>query len=180
MDRTIITKSRQIPDALNRMNEFIELSDGQRLAFRTRLIYIEQITEEILEWLGHQDRSIAVFLDAIELLLYVNQGAPTGAPSETVSAYMIHSSWTFQTTASKMRSSLPAVVVRALNAAPPTCEATSIEIADWLQAQNTSLIASLNGFYGAKNVHEVMSCLVAIDATVCALLLGAMRFRLNA
>jgi hypothetical protein len=175
-----LAKDRPLPQALLAVIEFNELSEAQRKNFAARLRYIEEITLEISDWLDHRENEVDLrtFFDQIELLLYATIGSPAGESKERVSAYLVHSSWTFDTSAREMVRAISGMVTSAINAPPPRIDDDESTFMQWMECQNKALAEALNGFYEGADIHQAMAGLLAVDALLTSLLAGAIRFRL--
>ncbi|HEV2189250.1 MAG TPA: hypothetical protein VGR70_18720 [Stellaceae bacterium] len=169
---------RRLPKILEMSDRYQDANELQKKNLKGRFQFIEQITLEIAEWLDRTETDFDAFLDRIELHLAINQGAPLDAEG-SVSAWLIHTSWTFETSPRKMRQELSHDLASELNRSPPSIDDNLARFNLWLNQQNSALIAALADFRASKTIDAALANLIAIDALLLNLLTGATRARLN-
>jgi hypothetical protein len=178
-ERIYRTEERPLPPSIVSCDEFENLSEKQRFNYRARLRYVEEITLKIDEWLAGKETDFFSFLDTVELDLYINQGAPVGNGEDHVSAWLIHTSWTFETSVAKMLRSLQSSVRERIDAPPPGLDAPIDQFRSWIQGQNEALTTALNSYFGAESFDQAMANQLAIDALLLNVLSGVCKARLN-
>lgn len=180
-DEMIIhVKKRQLPNALTRAHEFRELSDVERQEFASRLQYIEEIPKKLAQGLGadrNQDE-IGSFIDRVELDLMINLGAH-GEGHKGISTWLVHSSWTFGTSAGAMRAALGSEVMALLARFPTGIDADVEEFFSWAASLGECLVGLLDTFYRAETFDVAMGSLLAIDLCLSQLYYGFLAQRLN-
>ena len=169
---------RHLPKILEMSDRYQDANELQKKNLRGRFQFIEQITLEIAEWLGRTETDFDAFLDRIELHLAINQGAPSDAES-SVSAWLIHTSWTFETSSHKMRQELRDDLANELDRSPPSIDVNLVRFDQWLNRQNSALISALADFRASKTIDAALANFIAIDVLLLNLLTGATRARLN-
>jgi hypothetical protein len=177
-ERIYRAQEREFPRVLVRCDEFVRLNEAQRFNYRARLRYIEEITLKVEEWVNGGEPDFFAFLDSVELDLYINQGCPAD-PATHVSAWLIHTSWGFETSVLQMSRFLSTERCAQIESPQPKLGASVEEFRAWMQDQNQGLKESLNGFFGAVSFHEAMASQFAIDALLLNLLSGVAKARLN-
>lgn len=177
-ERIYRSQERELPEALASCDEFAELNEAQRFNYRARLRYIEEITLKIDEWVKGGETDFFAFLDSVELDLYINQGAP-GDPATHVSAWLVHTSWSFETSAAQMSRFVSSELRAQIELAQPRLDASIEEFRVWMKDQNEALRGALNGLFKAASFHEAMANQFAIDALLLNLLSGVAKARLN-
>lgn len=165
-----------LPTALLELPEFKELPKEQRVAFEAHVQYIRQACNEIRESRPSSDVDITRFFDEIELLLYVSAGSPS---PKGVSAYIVHSSWTFESTKEGLRRAVGRKILDAVSAPVPSVDADVREVSRWIEGQNEALSQALKGLERSDSINGSVGHLVAIDSLVTNMLCGVVRYRLN-
>jgi len=173
-------EKRSLPASFVNSNDFQELDDGQRQGLVARLRYIEEIPIKAKEWLKAclSGEVFKIFIDRVELDLMINLGLPKSSRQQ-VSAWLFHSSWTFETSASVMLRTLPLNIIDDLQRAPPGFTSTIQEFAEWIFHASNALKVLLDGFYEAATFDAAMGHLIAINISLAQLLVGVSIQRLN-
>lgn len=177
-ERIYRSQERELPEALVSCDEFAELNETQRRNYRARLRYIEEITLKIDEWVNGRETDFFAFLDSIELDLYINQGAPAD-PANHVSAWLVHTSWSFETSAAQMSRFLSPDLRAQIEMAQPHLDAHIEQFRAWMKGQNEALKVTLDGLFRAASFHDAMANQLAIDVLLLNVLSGVAKARLN-
>jgi hypothetical protein len=169
-----------LPVALTDSDEFRALKPEQVSNFEARFRYVQEIVEKIERWLSNQQPGVTLrsFLDDLELDLAVNQSLPEEDQTQQ-SAWLIHSSWTFECSVSQMRAQLTADVVTAIERGPPSVDAQAREVQQWLRDQGVALRHLLERFHSAATFEIAIAHHIAIDILLANLLVGTYKARLN-
>jgi len=167
-----------VPEPLGALAEFKSLTDEQRVDFLARLRYIEEITRKIDEWVSGAETDMRAFLDRVELDLYLNQGVPSSGDSP-ISSWLVHTSWTFDTTAQRMYKTLLPEVIAELDRPQPRLGAEVGSWNVWVAKQNAGLRLALTAFYDATDITDVIAHLVALDVLLANILAGVSKMRLH-
>jgi hypothetical protein len=180
MPQKIVYVPRQepLPKILERFARFREASEIQKKNLKGRFQFIEQITIEISEWLDGTETDLEAFFDRLELHLAINQGAPCAAES-SISNWLIHTSWTFETSPRKMRQELSDDLVNELNRSPLSIDDDVGRLGLWLKRQNSALTTALADFRACKTMDAALANIIAIDVLLLNLQTGISRARLN-
>lgn len=178
-ERIYRTKDRSLPSAIASSEEFVDLTEKQQFNYRARLRHVEEITLKIEEWLTGAETDFFAFLDSIELDLYINQGAPVGGGEDHVSAWLLHTSWTFETSVARMSRFISPALREQLELPQPGLDAAIDQFGAWIRNQNQALTAALDSFFAASSFDEAMANQLAVDTLLVNLLAGVTRARLN-
>lgn len=173
------TSERPIPAALVDSDEFRNLNQAQQQNFSARLYYIEEICLKSQEWLQFREgfESLSSFIDEIELDLLINIG--NDEKDSSISPWLIHSSWTFNTSAQCMLDCVSDCL---------TCDAVEVDIgfncdelefSDWLKKHIDCIRLLLDKFYVAHSFDCAIGNLIAIDICMITLLSGVLKQRFN-
>lgn len=177
--RVTMVPDRQLPEALTNSDEFAQLSDIQREAFKARLRYIEEITIKIKEWNASPSLDDYSTLDEIELDLLMNVGVSHVKREKMVSSWVIHSSWTFNTSPNQRAKLVPEELLEEIQAPLPGILAPSSSIRSWLGKQAQALRAALTQFYEADSFKQAVALYLTIDTILAQMLSVCYRCRLN-
>lgn len=170
-------RDRSFPKALTDSDNFKQLSAEQASNLRGRLKYIEELTLKVDEWVNDPAEEFSEYLNDVELDLAVNQGAPRG--DTVVSAWSIHTSWTFGTSPRQLRGLLSPIVLSALDSNAPSSTCSAEELVSWIGVQCAAIKEALDRFYDVSTYPDVIAQLIALDVLVANLLLASYRARLN-
>lgn len=180
MSAVIRIARRDLPVALASSDEFQNLEEVGKQEFASRLRYVEEISVKLgerAESSGEVD-DIKGFIDRIELDLMINLGAH-GTEHRGVSTWLLHSSWTFETSAQKMRESLTENFLERLDCQQVGIHSKVSEFTDWAARGGETLAKLLDRFYASLSFDEVMAFLVAIDLCLAQMYCGFIAQRLN-
>lgn len=95
-----------------------------------------------------------------------------------VSAWLIHSSWTFEAS-QPLRHQLSSEVIVAIDSAIPKVDALPSDYKKWLQDQGKALKNWLDRFYSGTTYSLAIAHIIAADTILANILAGAIRFRLG-
>lgn len=170
-------RERPIPSVLTSSDEFRTLNEVQKQNFVSRLRYIEEICLKSHDWLKSREtfESIADFVDHIELDLFVNLAV--GEESRSVSPWLVHSSWTFDSSPQSMLTFLPECLVEDSFQIHFRCDES--EFLDWLKTRIDCMQLLLDTFYDADSFDCAIGCLIGIDVCISTLLTGVSKQRFN-
>jgi exonuclease VII small subunit len=173
-------RQKYLPAALIESEEFKALNPLQASRFEARFPYLEEIIENIERWLKHdsKDTTLRSFLDDLELDLAVIQNLP-GVDKSEPSAWLVHSSWTFNCSAFELRAQLEPKIIESLECASLPLEATTGQIEEWLRGQTICARMVLQNFRSAATFASAIAHHVAIDILFGSLLVGTYKARLN-
>lgn len=174
---------RDLPQALVQSSDYQELSERERQNFVARLRYIEEIPFKVREMAevpttSHVNEEMIAFLDRIELDLMINIGS-TKQASEQVSPWLVHTSWTFETSATAMVKSLNRDSLRALGSPLPAVCCTVGEFMEWISSVARELAILLDAFYSSKSFDNAMGNVLLMDACLARMLAAVIAQRLN-
>ncbi|MES1195946.1 MAG: hypothetical protein ABUL58_03285, partial [Steroidobacter sp.] len=93
--------------------------------------------------------------------------------------WVVHSSWTFDTSASKMKATLTAEHLAEMEQSSPSLSSDPEELLSWLNKKSALLHDLQKRFYDAKTIDEAIGHFIAMDIVLSALLLGISKQRLN-
>ncbi len=172
-------QEKMLPTALLKSDEYSGLNEIQKQNFRSRLNFIEEICVKSKRWIeNHKDfESNADFIDNLELDLFVNLSID-GADN-IVSPWIMHSSWTFETTSNLMLDTLPERLKSKLSLPGVGFQCDESKVLSWLNGCVECLYELLDHFYNAKDFHHVMAGLIGINVCLLVMLEGVSKQRFN-
>jgi len=165
-----------LPNALINSIDFRQLSKAEAKQFQSRINFITEIAINIQEWV-HGKNNIKMlddFLDNLELDVAINLDIASNP--ESISNWLIHSTWDFDNAISL--DTLPSVIRKSLDDDLPRLNIVESEINLWLKEQSNVLIFTLNAFSLAKDYSTALSLLLALDIIMAKLLASQYKFRL--
>jgi len=170
---------RQLPSALTASTVFRDLSADQVKGLRSRLRYIEQLTAKLDEGAPRNRDDALEYLDDLELDVVIAQAGPMKDVEQTVSAWLIHTSWTVGTSPSQLLSHLPRTVVALLDRDSPGSRCSLEQLETWLHDCSEGLKHALASFYSAQDFPGAIAPLLAVDVVLALLHVALLRSRLN-
>jgi len=167
-----------IPRGILESDDYQELDAEQQRNFSARIQYLAEIQEGIEGWLNVPGVSILEFADDLEL--DVLQVLSISVEHERQpSIWLLHSSWTFDTSASEMLNVLPAEIRFALDEAFPSIECDVQTLIDWLRRRNSILKSLLVRFQEATTYPEAIALSLALDVIFSGLAAVLVKVRFN-
>ena len=173
------TRERPVPVPVTESRIYKNLNEIQRQNFFSRLNYIEEICLRSQDWFQSREgfESSSDFIDYIELDLYVNLSC--GDADRSVSPWLVHSSWVFESSPQAMLSSLPECVTDDSANEQIGFNCGEKEFLDWLAGQVRCMGLVLDQFYESKTFDDAIGRLIGIDICLSVLLLGISKQRFN-
>lgn len=167
----------RLPKALIASNDWLGLTQSQQFNFESRIKYINEIVDNISEWLEGSSEwgSLSEFLDDLELDVSVNQNL--NSDEDFVSSWLIHSTWGNSERDRISAALLPSVVISALDRPLPDIEIGNAAVTAWLKLHRDALQASLGAFYNSTAFSEVLSSILVFDTLMAMLLCGLYKLR---
>jgi hypothetical protein len=155
-----------LPAVLTESEEFSALTAEQRKGLIGRLLD----THELIELSAHgatatQDAFRRALLD-IELDALAVTGVGE-SPDKTVSGWVIHDSWTFECSNSRLADFVNPAVLTAAEASSVTVNSSAEEVSTWLRQWSIALQATFNSLSTASTFCGAIAQLIAIDM-LCA------------
>ena len=169
----------QLPEALLRSDDYLELSEKQAFNLQARFNYIDEMVNDITQWINSESNSEMLddFLDTLELDVNVNLSIDSGNDNESI--WLIHSSWGDGIEEMPSQDKLPTDVLTSLDADLPRLSADDAEIKAWLKNQSNTLRRVLNALSAASDFSEVLSSILAVDILMAKLLAGIYKLRIR-
>jgi len=180
METIYKASGRRIPAVLADSKEFKSLNDVQQENFCARMRYIEEICLKSKEWLQSREgfESTYDFIDEIEQDLLINLGS--GEKGRSVSLWLIHSSWTFNSSPRSMLPCLPQCLADdSAEGMYIGMKCDELEFLDWVNGRIHCVDSLLNIFYEANSFDCAIGSLVGIDIGLGMFLLGVSKQRFN-
>lgn len=168
---------KNLPTAFMACDDFNTLTQKQIFNIVARFNYIDEIIENIHEWLDSEKIQFNHFIDDLELDLSVNQNLPGDESME--SSYLIHNSWSFNMSPSSLRSELSEAIIKSINEATPGIMCSIDDFKLWIKNQSLALNEAVTGFYSAKSSLSAIAFYIAIDIILISLLSSTYKMRLN-
>ena len=169
----------KLPGALLRSDDYLELSEKQAFNLQARFNYIDEIVNDITQWINSESNSEMLddFLDTLELDVNVNLSIDSGNDNESI--WLIHSSWGDGIEERPSQDKLPTDVLTSLDADLPRLSADDAEINAWLKNQSNTLRRALKALSAASDFSEVLSSILAVDILMAKLLAGIYKLRIR-
>jgi len=167
----------QLPDALLRSDDYLELNEKQAFNLQARFDYIDEIVDDITQWLNgvSDSETLDDFLNMLEVDVAVNQNLNTGDNYE--SSWVIHSSWGDGVEEKASWDKLPTDVLTSLDDDLPKLSAGDTEVNAWLENQRNALRRALETLSDANDFAETLSSILAVDILMAKLLAGIYKLR---
>lgn len=167
----------QLPDVLLRSDDYFELNEKQAFNLQARFDYIDEIVDDITQWLNSESDSETLddFLDILELDVNVNLSINSGNDDESI--WLVHSSWGDGVEEMPSQDKLPTDVLMSLDDDLPKLSAGDTAVNAWLENQRNALRRALETLSDANDFAEVLSSILAVDILMAKLLAGIYKLR---
>ncbi len=162
-----------LPAALTSSLDYEALTELQRRGLTMRLNLFDEAAEKAHVISGPPD--LIHDLDDIELDVLTLLSV--GTPSETVSAYKIHSSWTFECEFGRNHSENELMQILSSSSFTDAAGSESASIA-WVKNWGRQLRSAMNAFYIAESFTSAVSQLMIADALAALYVVFMVRFRI--
>jgi hypothetical protein len=164
------------------VDSFEDLTETQRNNMASRLRHVEDTQaaiESIRETPDGADETEYIFsvVNSVELDLMILLSIQNNP--DQVSLWQVHSSWTFNTSPSKMLETLPPQFASSLHQTAPAFSAPVEKFVEWAVRMAATLRAVLDAFYAANTVDAALGAFIAIDVCLGQLLVGFSSQRFN-
>jgi|HubBroStandDraft_4_1064222.scaffolds.fasta_scaffold179895_1 hypothetical protein len=159
-----------LPSALTQSGDFEALSPEQRRGFMGRLLDAHELVDASLHGskvAGEVLRQTLLDLE-LDAMTFIGVGDP---PEKAVSAWTVHSSWTFECSDCRLGDYVDPTVFVAAEALQVTLDASQAQVSEWLRQWAAALQATFAKLSGAKLFCEAIAQLIAIDMLVASLLM---------
>jgi len=174
-------KPTHIPTALAESDEFRELTPEERKLFEARFEYVSSIVDHVAAWLSGSGEGFKEFMDTLEVDLAVSQNLPNPSNADQrQTSYLIHSSWTFDTTVAGMQRAITPRLAKVIDSPTPPLNCSMAEFRTWLKESSEALKLSLESFSKARSLSEAMAAYISMDILLALLLVVCYKARLNA
>jgi hypothetical protein len=185
--RCVIEKKMQVPAsnlprALSDLDSFASLSAADRSNFSGRIEFINTITKRVEEFFLSEElredfEATRDLVDNLELDLM--SCLSIDSRNKRISPWIVHSSWTFESSAIRMRGALSKQQLAVLQEPCPTSDASRDEFLSWA-SRISILVSELRlDFLRADDLDAAIGRLVGLDIALSNFLVGVSRQRLN-
>lgn len=161
--------SMLIPRPLRESADYEALTAKQREGLRARLLHAHELIDSAVQAAnasGEAQRQaiLDLELDAMTIISVV------GEPDKTVSAWIVHSSWTFECSDRRLADYIDPAALGAASAPQLSLESSAVDISRWLREWSQAVQNTFRRLSGAKAFCEAIAQLLAIDMLTAALL----------
>lgn len=158
-----------VPRALRESADYGALTAKQREGLTARLLHAHELVDAAVEAAnasGEAQRQavLDLELDAMTIISVV------GEPEKAVSAWLVHSSWTFECSDRRLADYIDPAALRVASAPKLALEASSDDVSRWLRGWSEALQSTFRKLSAAKTFCEAIAQLVAIDMLTAAML----------
>jgi hypothetical protein len=158
-----------LPLSLTRSNDYAALSDMQRQSLTGRLLHAHELVEGSLRGANTTGDARRQAVTDLELDAMAILGIGS-APEESVSAWKVHSSWTFECSDRRLADYIDPAVFAAATVPQVAPQPSLLDVSSWLRRWSVALQGTFAKFSAAKEFCEAIAQLIAIDLLVAALL----------
>jgi len=169
----------QLPAVITGCNEYATLTEEERASLLGRLQSSRNLGLALAE--GELRKDYPDFFQFVET---VEQDAshiqefhlPWGG---AISRWLMHYSWTFDTTPKDMRACLTAEMVDLINASEPSTDAPLESSDRWIRELGRGLVVATNAIADATDYGSAMAHQIALDILLGKVLSACYKLRLN-
>lgn len=162
-----------IPFCLEKSDEYQGLTDRQRRAFEARLAHCVEIQETLRNLIDSSDLLLADSLDDVELDAFSVMSLRS--PDESVSPYLVHSSWTQYCSPENMSNAISEHLKSFVNAPIPGSNGRK----NWLRGWADQVSDAVHRFQCAETFDAAVANCIAIDLLMTMILQFAAMRRVN-
>jgi len=174
-----MSKLVALPLAFAKSSDYEELDEEQRLSLLRRLDSTRALGESLASGKRLSEALDTIdFFENLELDVAILQELDS-AHRGGLSRWLLHYSWTFETSPPEMRQSLPAHLSPLLDAAEPESTASLEKYLDWFTEVGRELVLLVEEFSAAATFASALAIHVLIDLLLARLLLSCYKLRLN-
>jgi hypothetical protein len=165
-----------LPESIRQSDDFKALSIEAQHEFLARVRYIVEIAEKIS--LLSEAEDFLFELENIELDCLVNLSVRP-QPKDHVSAWLVHSSWTFECNSASLAESVDKDFRRLIASPMPNENSDLKDITIWVNDLGMGLKSQLIRLTNARNFCAAIGALICVDAILATLVLGLTLTRFN-
>lgn len=170
----------EVPAVIRDSLEFESLSDAEADAFKVRLNRAVDLATTLAS--GVRLSNADGFLDFVEDL-QLDLASAQEIPGESgviLSRWILHYSWSFESSPRLMHDSLPFGLLKSLDFQEPSIEAPVEQYLSWFKEAGLNLLSALASFSGARTFHDALGSYIVADVILARLLLACFKLRLHA
>jgi hypothetical protein len=168
-----------IPQCISSSFEFLELNDARRRDLEAKVNYCREVEKKLGKWLTDRTDTLESLLDDLELDGFSILSTGFGDTDNHISAYLFHSSWTFECQKETLNELISSKIKKLLGKPLPSFNASADEIVTWLQEWATALAAANKTFITAQSFELAIATMITIDSMLLAMLSVTTAARLN-
>lgn len=168
-----------VPSSLAESEEWRSLDEDQRSSLLRRIESIRMLGRNLSSGTRLAESSDFVdFSYELELDVAILQELDS-ARRGGLSRWLIHHSWSFETSPSEMRESLPCELFNFIDDREPAVDFSIDEYDRWFKYIGNQLVLSVNAYFNSKLYASMIAIHVLIDILLARLLIGCYKLRLN-
>lgn len=164
-------------NSIEKSDEFTSLNDSQRRNFQRKILLFKEIFDNVDNFINSKEKLTSSVLDDIELDSY--SFISLGDPSERVSPYIIHSSWTIYCDKKELQESISLEIIELKKILIPGAQSSEEEIVFWCEkwcAASKKVISFINA---GNTFGKLVGAHMCINYLVCVLLSLVTMLRMN-
>lgn len=171
----------KFPECFLQSDDYADLTPQQIFNFLSRLDYIDEVSENIGEWLTGNRRywnNFDAFVDDLELDIAACQNLEMGSDDNTISNWFIHSLWKDENFDSGFKLELlPERIKELANIPLPPLQISQNEAELWLYKNKKAIDGVMLKAMHAETIPEFLSLLLIIDIVASKMLTAFYIFR---
>jgi hypothetical protein len=167
--QTRLDIAKLLPLSLTRSNDYVALTDKQRESLTARLLHTHELVDGSLRGAnttGDVRRQVVTDLE-LDAMAILGVGS---APEESLSAWKVHSSWTFECSECRLADYIDPGVFAAATVPQVALQFPPLDISSWLRRWSVELQGTFTKLSAAKVFCAAIAQLIAIDLLLAALL----------
>jgi hypothetical protein len=168
----------RLPDALLLSNDYVALNTDQRESFLARIMHCMEIAAAAEIAASQTGNEFLSGIDDIELDAFSVMSSSSDI-ARSVSPYLVHSSWTFESDKVGLSAQVDKVRAEFLSSASFLLHSSEAEMKSWLGKWASIMRATRDRFERSLTYTEVVAQLIVMNALVALVLVFSAAARLN-
>lgn len=169
----------RVPLPLSESDDWLSSSEQEQLSLIRRLYNFKVIGQSLSSGSRFEESSDLIdFLEDLELDIAAQQELET-AHRGGLSRWLIHNSWSFDTSPAEMIRSLPVDIRELIDMREPPYDATVDVCLEWFKHIGDKIVYVIDEFGNAKSFALVIAMHIVVDILAARTLLVCYKLRLN-
>jgi hypothetical protein len=171
--------SVKLPGVFVESEEFKAITESQRLSLLQRIDNSKQLADSLASGERFNEaKDFVDFAEDLELDASVIQEI-AGADHGGLSRWLIHYSWSFNTSPQKMRQCIPYYYIHLLDVQEPSCDSSLEVYRKWFQNIGKNMSEVIDAMSNATTFDASLAFQVILDVLLGRLLISCYKLRLN-